>query len=217
MFRNVLMKRALIKGFIVIDYFPRIAEFAAEFNIPFVPIDTLKTQFESDPDFREVGGFAYLVRLVEDVPNIWAVKDAAGSPVAAARLIATNFPQSRFLPAERCADLIGSFAALFARCATKALPPPFAPLAALLLVWATSWRERFLVDPARVGKGSIRGNLRWPRVAGAVAVARLACGTCGACPCEQRMTLLTRGGGGWRCQPCQLHSLARRRVAWAGL
>lgn len=27
MFRNVLMKRALIKGFIVIDYFPRIAEF----------------------------------------------------------------------------------------------------------------------------------------------------------------------------------------------
>ncbi len=27
-------------------------------------------------------------RLVEDVPNIWAVKDAAGSPVAAARLIA---------------------------------------------------------------------------------------------------------------------------------
>lgn len=30
---------------------------------------TLKTQFESDPDFREVGGFAYLVRLVEDVPN----------------------------------------------------------------------------------------------------------------------------------------------------
>jgi len=30
MFRNILMKRALIKGFIVIDYFPRIAEFAAE-------------------------------------------------------------------------------------------------------------------------------------------------------------------------------------------
>ncbi len=30
---------------------------------------TLKTQFESDPDFREVGGFQYLVRLVEDVPN----------------------------------------------------------------------------------------------------------------------------------------------------
>ena len=34
------------------------------------------------------------------------------SAAAAARLIATNFPQSRFLPAERCADLIGSFAAL---------------------------------------------------------------------------------------------------------
>ncbi|MBL9009536.1 MAG: replicative DNA helicase [Alphaproteobacteria bacterium] len=31
---------------------------------------TLKTQFESDPDFREVGGFAYLVRLVEDVPSV---------------------------------------------------------------------------------------------------------------------------------------------------
>jgi replicative DNA helicase len=30
---------------------------------------TLKTQFEADPDFREVGGFNYLVRLVEDVPN----------------------------------------------------------------------------------------------------------------------------------------------------
>jgi NADPH-dependent curcumin reductase CurA len=30
MFRNVLMKRALIKGFIVIDYFPRIAEFYAD-------------------------------------------------------------------------------------------------------------------------------------------------------------------------------------------
>lgn len=52
-----------------------------------------------------------------------------------------------------------------------------APLAALLLVWATSWRERFLADPARVGKGSIRGNLRWPRVAGAVAVAVVIAGT----------------------------------------
>lgn len=30
MFRNVLMKRVLIKGFIVIDYFPRIAEFMAD-------------------------------------------------------------------------------------------------------------------------------------------------------------------------------------------
>ena len=35
------------------------------------------------------------------------------SAAAATRpLIATNFPQSRFLPTERCADLIGSFAAL---------------------------------------------------------------------------------------------------------
>ncbi|BCW90555.1 NADPH-dependent curcumin reductase [Alphaproteobacteria bacterium SO-S41] len=30
MFRNILMKRALLKGFIVIDYFPRIAEFFAD-------------------------------------------------------------------------------------------------------------------------------------------------------------------------------------------
>ena len=30
MFRNILMKRALLKGFIVIDYFPRIAEFYAD-------------------------------------------------------------------------------------------------------------------------------------------------------------------------------------------
>lgn len=52
-----------------------------------------------------------------------------------------------------------------------------APLAALLLVWATAWRERFLTDPARVGKGSIRGNLRWPRVAGALAIAVVIAGT----------------------------------------
>jgi hypothetical protein len=52
-----------------------------------------------------------------------------------------------------------------------------APLAALLLVWATAWRERFLADPARVGKGSIRGNLRWPRVAGALAIAVVIAGT----------------------------------------
>jgi phosphoglycerol transferase len=52
-----------------------------------------------------------------------------------------------------------------------------APLAALLLIWATAWRERFLADPARTGKGSIRGNLRWPRIAGAVAVAVLIAGT----------------------------------------
>ncbi|MFT3809020.1 MAG: replicative DNA helicase [Micropepsaceae bacterium] len=35
---------------------------------------TLKTQFENDPDFREVGGFAYLVRLVEDVPNARSIE-----------------------------------------------------------------------------------------------------------------------------------------------
>lgn len=52
-----------------------------------------------------------------------------------------------------------------------------APLAALLLVWATAWRERFLTDPALMGKGSLRGNLRWPRIAGAVAVAALIAGT----------------------------------------
>ena len=52
-----------------------------------------------------------------------------------------------------------------------------APLAVLLLVWATQWRERFLADPASVGKGSIRGNLRWSRVAGAVAIAVLIAGT----------------------------------------
>src|SRR6478735_1825888 len=52
-----------------------------------------------------------------------------------------------------------------------------APLAALLLIWATAWRERFLADPALVGKGSIRGNLRWPRIAGALAIAALIAGT----------------------------------------
>jgi replicative DNA helicase len=31
---------------------------------------TLKTQFENDPDFREVGGLAYLQRLAEDVPSV---------------------------------------------------------------------------------------------------------------------------------------------------
>jgi len=35
---------------------------------------TLKTQFEMDPDFRELGGFAYLVRLVEDVPNVRTIE-----------------------------------------------------------------------------------------------------------------------------------------------
>jgi len=41
MFRNILMKRALIKGFIVIDYFPRIAEFAAEMG-PWVASGQIK-------------------------------------------------------------------------------------------------------------------------------------------------------------------------------
>ena len=45
------------------------------------------------------------------------------------------------------------------------------PLAALLLVWCFAWRDRFLVDPERSGPGTIRGNLRWPRVAGAAAIA----------------------------------------------
>jgi phosphoglycerol transferase len=52
-----------------------------------------------------------------------------------------------------------------------------APLAALLLVWATQWRERFLVEPERTGRFPWRGNLRWPRVAGAAAVAVVIAGT----------------------------------------
>ncbi len=52
-----------------------------------------------------------------------------------------------------------------------------APLAALLLVWATQWRERFLVDPERAGRFPVRANLRWRRVAGAVAVAVVVAGT----------------------------------------
>lgn len=52
-----------------------------------------------------------------------------------------------------------------------------APLGALLLVWATQWRERFLVDPAREGRLPFRRNLRWPRVAGAVAIAVVVAGT----------------------------------------
>lgn len=52
-----------------------------------------------------------------------------------------------------------------------------APLAALLLVWATCWRERFLVEPTRVGPGSLRGNLRWGRVAAAAAIAVVIGGT----------------------------------------
>ena len=52
-----------------------------------------------------------------------------------------------------------------------------APLAALLLVWATAWRERFLIDPERPGLWPWRGNLRRRRVAGAVAVAVVIAGT----------------------------------------
>ncbi|WP_426573342.1 hypothetical protein [Aquihabitans sp. McL0605] len=51
------------------------------------------------------------------------------------------------------------------------------PVAALLLVWVTSWRERFLVDPVLQGKGSLRGNLRWSRIAMACAMAVLIAGT----------------------------------------
>ncbi|MCU1358488.1 MAG: hypothetical protein JWM89_3906 [Acidimicrobiales bacterium] len=52
-----------------------------------------------------------------------------------------------------------------------------APLACLLLVWATAWRERFLVASDKKGKGSIQGNLRWPRVGAAVALAVVIAGT----------------------------------------
>lgn len=52
-----------------------------------------------------------------------------------------------------------------------------APLGALLLVWCFAWRDRFLVDPDRTGPGTIRGNLRWPRVAGAAAIAVVIGGT----------------------------------------
>ncbi len=52
-----------------------------------------------------------------------------------------------------------------------------APLAGLLLIWATSWRERFLVDPQRPGWGAFRGNLRWRRVALALVVAVVLGGT----------------------------------------
>jgi phosphoglycerol transferase len=52
-----------------------------------------------------------------------------------------------------------------------------APLAALLLVWATAWRERFLKDPGLMGWKVHRANIRWPRVAGAVAIAVLIAGT----------------------------------------
>jgi len=48
MFRNILMKRALIKGFIVIDYFPRIAEFAAEM-VPWVASGQIKWRVDVEP------------------------------------------------------------------------------------------------------------------------------------------------------------------------
>lgn len=52
-----------------------------------------------------------------------------------------------------------------------------APLAALLLVWSTAWRERFLVDPTCTGRGALRGNLRRSRVVAALAVAVVIAGT----------------------------------------
>ena len=52
-----------------------------------------------------------------------------------------------------------------------------APLGALLLVWASQWRERFLVDAARTGAGSIRGNLQPKRMVAAVAIAVVIAGT----------------------------------------
>ena len=52
-----------------------------------------------------------------------------------------------------------------------------APLAALLLIWATTWRERFLVDPERIGWRTLRADLRWGRVAAAAAVAVVIAGT----------------------------------------
>lgn len=52
-----------------------------------------------------------------------------------------------------------------------------APLAVLLLVWATSWRERFLRDPTRPGWAALRGNLRWSRVASAMAIAVVIAGS----------------------------------------
>ena len=52
-----------------------------------------------------------------------------------------------------------------------------APLAALLLVWATSWRERFLVDAGHTGRGTLRANLRWPRVAAAATMAVVIAGS----------------------------------------
>jgi NADPH-dependent curcumin reductase CurA len=48
MFRNILMKRALIKGFIVLDYFPRIAEFIAEMG-PWVASGAIKWRVDVEP------------------------------------------------------------------------------------------------------------------------------------------------------------------------
>ncbi len=45
-----------------------------------------------------------------------------------------------------------------------------APLVCLLLVWAQSWRSRFLVDPDPPPGFNLRGNLQLRRVAGALAI-----------------------------------------------
>lgn len=53
-----------------------------------------------------------------------------------------------------------------------------APLAALLLIWLATWRERFLVDPHdRTARIWQPGHLRWRRVMAAVAVAAIIAGT----------------------------------------
>src|SRR5690606_20846195 len=53
-----------------------------------------------------------------------------------------------------------------------------APLAALLLVWVASWRERFLRSPDdRSVRIWHRGALRWRRVAVAAAIAVVIAGT----------------------------------------
>jgi len=52
-----------------------------------------------------------------------------------------------------------------------------APLACLLLVWAQSWRARFLVDPEPPAGTRFRANLRWRRVVAAGAICALIAGT----------------------------------------
>ncbi len=48
-----------------------------------------------------------------------------------------------------------------------------APIGVLLIFWCLSWKDRFLVDPDGPvwGLGRLSGNLRWPRVWGAAALA----------------------------------------------